>query len=72
MGRPVRGPPAIERYQPREKKGENQEIRCRSPSTISIHRPWGEEASMRLCVENKLRRSRGCFFSPRGEKERGD
>ncbi|RRT74236.1 hypothetical protein B296_00032547 [Ensete ventricosum] len=42
------------RRKKREKKRENLKIRHRSPSTILIRRPWGEEASARLHGENKL------------------
>ncbi|RRT67258.1 hypothetical protein B296_00037829 [Ensete ventricosum] len=43
----------------RKKKRENLEIRCHSPSTILICRPWGEEALARLLGENNLQRSQG-------------
>ncbi|RRT67692.1 hypothetical protein B296_00028992, partial [Ensete ventricosum] len=46
------------RRKKREKKRENLEIQCRSPSVNPIRRLWGEEASARLLGENKLRRLR--------------
>ncbi|RWV92237.1 hypothetical protein GW17_00045405, partial [Ensete ventricosum] len=46
------------RRKKREKKRENLEIQCRSPSVNPIRRSWGEEASARLLGENKLRRLR--------------
>ncbi|RZS25196.1 hypothetical protein BHM03_00058363, partial [Ensete ventricosum] len=46
------------RRKKREKKRENLEIECRSPSVNPIRRSWGEEASARLLGENKLRRLR--------------